>query len=132
MPRVNAERLPSGHYFACVIYPSENEQHLNVLNYCLSHFKCVYILHQPEDDTKKEHVHLLFDTKSRYTVNGIIRFFAGWIDYVELLTNPDAYLRYMLHDTPQAIIDGKKPYSFDDLKGDESLKKRIVQNSNFV
>lgn len=132
MPRVNAPKLEQGHYFACVIYPNEDVNHANVLAYCLDNFKCVYITHEPETEEKKEHVHLLFDTHSRYTVNGIIRFFAGWLSYVELLSNPDSYLRYMIHATPQCIIEGKKRYPVSDLQGDSKLIKRIVQNSNFV
>lgn len=125
---------PSVTYFAVILYPEENYSHHQFLDYVLMRpqYEVAYITHLPESDEKKSHVHCLIHCKDRMRATSFVKYFSPWIDYAEPIHSPNAYLSYMLHDTPQSISEGKIPYSIDDLKGDRKLWKNLVQNSNFV
>lgn len=124
----------NGTYFAVVLYPDEDYHHQQFLQYVSMkpEYQVCYISHLPEDEGKKSHVHALIHTKNRMRASSFVKFFDPWINYAECIHSPDSYIRYMLHDTPTSISEGKIPYSIDDLKGDKKLWKNLEQNSNFV
>lgn len=43
------------------------------------------------------------------------------VPHVEKITDRCSYASYLLHETPQAIMDGKKCYSKEEIKGDEDF-----------
>lgn len=126
-------------WFAVVLYP-DNPEHMDVLRYLeefpLSYPKCVYILHDKdvwtaEDEqedaahvagtAKKPHIHVMFKVPKQGTVNGVIRSFAGVIDYVEGITSPDAYIEYMTHSDFKSRKQGKVVYDPITFRGSRDL-----------
>jgi hypothetical protein len=47
------------------------------------------------------------------------------IDYIEPVRDYLAYARYMIHDSPSAITEGKKRYSIDDVQGTHKFKQKL-------
>lgn len=128
-----------GTYFGVILYPDEDPRHLNFMNYIISRpsYEYLYIRHDGEGfdkdgNKKKDHVHMMIHTLDRMAVGSFVKFFSGWIEYAECIHFPKTYVYYLLHDTPNALQEGKKHYSLSDLKGDEKFFKHLVQNSHFV
>lgn len=129
--------------FGVVLYPDRLE-HMDMLKYLEGHsyqFKIVYILHDRDvwdEDTeehkkgeqKEPHYHVAIRCKCKKSLSAFLKFFHVWIDYAEPLSSMDAYILYMLHDTPDSMH--KAPYSPEELKGDKGIIRNAVQNEHFV
>lgn len=118
-------------YFAMVLYPDENEIHKGVINYIAERpelFEYVLVIHEPEEEGKKKHVHLMYKLPAYSYPKSQLKFWAGMIDYIEPVRDYIAYARYMIHDSPSAIIEGKKHYSIDDVQGTEKFKQKLFGN----
>lgn len=115
-------------YFAMILYPDENEIHRGVINYIVERpdlFDYVLITHEPEEEGKKKHVHLMYKLPACSYPKSQLKFWAGMIDYIEPVRDYLAYARYMIHDSPSSILEGKKPYSVDDVQGTQKLKEKL-------
>lgn len=118
-------------YFAMVLYPDENEIHKGVINYIAERpelFEYVLVIHEPEEEGKKKHVHLMYKLPSCSYPKSQLKFWAGMIDYIEPVRDYIAYARYMIHDTPSAITEGKKHYSIADVQGTDKFKQKLFGN----
>ena len=137
-PQKSSRKEVKGTYFACVLYPDEDMNHLAFFNYVIFRpsYECVWIKHDRDKDKDgsplKPHIHIMIHTLDRMAVGSFVKFFDPWISYAECINFPKSYVMYMLHDTPQAIMEGKVPYTLKDLHGSEKLWRHLVQNSNFV
>lgn len=121
-------RLFKSRFFAMILYPDECEEHSFILNYFSEHssiFDYIYIVHEPEEEGKKKHVHLLYKTLNQSTPLAQRKFFADFIDYIEAVRDPVSYSLYMIHSTPSSILAHKKLYSVDDVQGSEKLKEKL-------
>lgn len=135
-------------HFAVILY-EESLEHMNMLEYLLTHeylFEVVYIMHDQdvyfEDDKavkdgkakvgdhKKNHYHVYIHAHNRMTKSSFLKYFAVWIDHVEVISSPGSYVAYMLHDTPDSMK--KHFYPATNLKGDNKLIRKYTQNGNFV
>ncbi len=129
-----SSRLPRGRNFAAIVYP-DCVEHMAAFEWITSMYRSVWIVHKPEEDGKKEHIHLMWHTPESTTAVQQQKFFKVWLDYVELVSSVSSYVIYMLHSTPECIAEGKTRYSYDDLQGDEkykSMAKSYKQKSHFV
>lgn len=118
-------------YFAMVLYPDENEIHKGVINYIAERpelFEYVLVIHEPEEEGKKKHVHLMYKLPACSYPKSQLKFWAGMIDYIEPVRDYIAYARYMIHDSPSAITEGKKHYSIDDVQGTDKFKQKLFGN----
>lgn len=121
-------RLFKSRFFAMILYPDECEEHSFILNYFSEHssiFDYIYIVHEPEEEGKKKHVHLLYKTLNQSTPLAQRKFFADFIDYIEAVRDPVSYSLYMIHSTPSSILAHKKVYSVDDVQGSDKLKEKL-------
>lgn len=115
-------------YFAMVLYPDENELHKGVINYIVERpelFEYVLVTHEPEEEGKKKHVHLMYKLPAPSYPKSQLKFWAGMIDYIEPVRDYLAYARYMIHDSPSSILSGKKHYSVNDVQGTEKFKQKL-------
>lgn len=115
-------------YFAMILYPDENELHKFIINYFVERsdtFDYMYIVHEPEEDGKKKHVHFLYKTLKQSTPLSQRKFLGGLIDYIEAVRDPFSYACYMMHDTISSILEGKKRYSLDDVQGTDKFKQKL-------
>lgn len=118
-------------YFAMVLYPDENEIHKGVINYIAERpelFEYVLVIHEPEEEGKKKHVHLMYKLPACSYPKSQLKFWAGMIDYIEPVRDYLAYARYMIHDSPSAITEGKKHYSIADVQGTDKFKQKLFGN----
>lgn len=118
-------------YFAMVLYPDENEIHKGVINYIAERpelFEYVLVIHEPEEEGKKKHVHLMYKLPACSYPKSQLKFWAGMIDYIEPVRDYIAYARYMIHDSPSAITEGKKHYSIADVQGTDKFKQKLFGN----
>lgn len=121
-------RLFKSRFFAMILYPDECGEHSFILNYFSEHssiFDYIYIVHEPEEEGKKKHVHLLYKTLNQSTPLAQRKFFVDFIDYIEAVRDPVSYSLYMIHSTPSSILAHKKLYSVDDVQGSEKLKEKL-------
>lgn len=124
--------------FGAVIYPNEDIRHQNLLDYLNRNdtmFKIVYIVHDKdveEDGTiKKSHVHLMVKVKKAQRLSSFYNFFKVWVDHWEVISSPDSYIMYMLHNTPDSM--SKHQYDVNELQGDRKIITSVVgQNNYFV
>lgn len=139
-------------WFVFILYPQDNDRNENadimqyIINEHLLFPEWAYIMHDQDvldtttDDHvagehKKDHVHLLFKTHRRYTLNGIHIHFNGILNskQVEIVNDEISYLKYMLHQTWNSKEDGKYPYTADQITATGKLKNILsIQNENFV
>lgn len=114
-----------------VLYPDENEIHKGVINYIAERpelFEYVLVIHEPEEEGKKKHVHLMYKLPTCSYPKSQLKFWAGMIDYIEPVRDYIAYARYMIHDSPSAITEGKKHYSIADVQGTDKFKQKLFGN----
>lgn len=83
------------------------------------------------------HIHMLFRCARKRTASSLISFFSvhgvPQLNYAKPIDDPEAYLCYMLHDTPEAIKECKTPYNISELHGDRKLISKLnATNTNFV
>lgn len=128
-------------YFGLILYPEECEAHLSLIKYIQEHpynFEFVMIEHvgEPLDDEEetrgKNHIHLMYKKRMRCSANNEIVFWAGWVNYVEPITSPEAYALYMLHETPQSRVAGKTPYTADQVKGTPKLINKLFGKTQIL
>lgn len=121
-------------YFGAILYPSEDRGHAELIKYCTvcPSFSIAYIEHLPDTETGKNHIHAIIKTPDRITLNSFLKYFDPWIKYAESIHSLNAYLLYMLHNTPNSMIEGKKPYSIEALQGDSKIWRGLVQNAHFM
>lgn len=127
-----------GTYFACILYP-DNYSHMKFLQYVQARpqYDVAYIFHHaepdPEEDShdKQDHYHVLVHVRKSITVGSFVKFFSPWINYAICVKDYISYLAYMLHDTP-CSLSCIYHYKIDDLKGEPSLWKPLIQKSKFV
>lgn len=114
MSRSNYDYLPDWYTFE--LYPEDfsNQFDFTTLQIVCSRncYEFAFIVHKPESDDKKEHVHVLcYNTKSQQTAYWLSRLpsasaFRSW----QPVKHPCQFARYMLHQTDDAKKDGKTPY----------------------
>jgi len=98
----------------------ENEQHKNALEYIKKNCsEYAYILHQPEENEKKEHVHVVLRFKNYRWNTALAEEFMIEINMFQKLRNLDSGLLYLVHYREEEKIQ----YSIDDVKG--TLKSRL-------
>lgn len=129
-------------WFGMILYPDDPD-HVWMLNYLEDKayvFQYAYILHDRDvweddghdhkkGDLKKPHYHVIYKLKTRSTASAQTKFWLGV--HNEAVSNPESYLMYMLHATPESRH--KTPYSRDELKGVKSVLDMVTEeNSNFV
>lgn len=74
-----------------------------------------WIDHVPDSDEGKEHTHFIFKMNGTRTVQQVADRCNISPQYVQVVRKITSFYLYMLHRTPQAIKDGKKPYELDDI-----------------
>lgn len=130
--------------FAAIFYP-EDEAHQRILNFLLRFDRihhAVGILHDndvwqegdelPEGasvgERKKPHYHVLLHYQNNRSAESVAKLLG--VNYVEPISDYDAYLLYMLHATPACF--GKHEYPSSALFGNQKLISRALsQNSSF-
>ena len=128
-------RLYKSQYFAMILYPDECKEHEFIINYISENtniFDYIYIVHDPEEEGKKKHVHLLYKTLNQSTPLSQRKFFGGLIDYIESVRDYVSYAQYMIHNTPSSILEGKKRYSVDDVQGTQKFKEKLFGKTLFL
>lgn len=114
-----------GRNYGFVLYP-EDDRHMEMLDYCKTHYRCVWILHDKDVEVteegevkdKKPHIHLLVKFECPRYISGVIKAFEPYgISHTEPISDAASYLHYMIHDTPAA--QGKHQYGVEELQGDE-------------
>lgn len=113
-------------YFALLLYP-DNPDHMDVLDWIQRNESYVLILHQPEDDDKKPHYHLILHFPNARTLNGVQKYFAHEIDsFIRVCTDPYSFIQYMMHNTYECKKKNKSVYSLSDLQGTAELIRLLV------
>ena len=132
---VKEPRFYKSQYFAMILYPDECKEHEFIINYISENTNIldyIYIVHDPEEEGKKKHVHLLYKTLNQSTPLSQRKFFGGLIDYIEPVRDYVSYAQYMIHNTPSSILEGKKRYSVDDVQGTQKLKEKLFGKALFL
>lgn len=125
-------------FFGMMLYPQEDKNHVRIIEYIkeqhqMGFYEYVYIEHKAESEDKKDHVHMMYKRKTRVAVVNELKFWAGWVDHVEPIYDPSAYVMYMLHKTPQARAENKIPYLVPDLvTSSHKFLGKLIGNSNFI
>lgn len=128
----------SSFWFIMILYPDDS-RHSDLMRYVENHRALfpsyVWILHDKDTDEngslKKPHIHFLYKRCNKTTVSAQLKFFEGFIDYIEPCRDYKSYIYYMLHDTLQSERDGKHLYSVLELHGDNKvIGEAIIQNAN--
>lgn len=118
----------SSQYFGLVLYPDECEGHKGLIRYIQEHeqfFEYIMIRHEPEEEGKKPHVHLMYKIRMRSSPTAQVKYWATWVEHVEPIKNPSSYALYMIHQTPESLMSGKKSYSVDDVQGTLKFKENL-------
>lgn len=107
--------------FACVLYEDTEIYNIkDVLDYVSNHFeKYGYIKHQPEEDEKKEHYHLLLYFPNKRWKSSLSKELNVPINYF-IKVNLKPYLKYLIHFDNEE----KKQYSVEDVHG--TLKDTLI------
>ena len=144
-PQVPVKRLPvkRGRWIACVLYP-DNCHQMEVLDYLKKIGQTMlYITHQPEDEKKVEHIHVMIHFDYPRTSSGFCSSFgmgrfvksgdtyksvADNVDctglpivqlpilsHAEIVSSPADYFLYVLHQDFKSIKAGKKRYEISDI-----------------
>ena len=144
-PSVQVKRTPvkKGRWIACVLYP-ENCHQMEVLEYLKKIGQTMlYITHQPEDEKKVEHIHVMIHFDYPRTSSGFCSAFgmgrfvksgdtyksvADNVDctglpvvqlpilsHAEIVSSPADYFLYVLHQDFKSIKAGKKRYEISDI-----------------
>ena len=140
-----APRMPvkKGRWVACVLYP-DNFHQMDVLKYLKSIGQTMlYITHEPEEDEKKQHIHVMIHFDYPRTASGFCSAFGmgkfkksvdGYepipdnvdctdlpvlqlpiLSHAEIVSSPADYYRYLLHQDFKSIKAGKKKYQISDI-----------------
>lgn len=101
--------------YCCILYEDSTDYDFNsVLNHIknLPNCKYCYILHQPEEEDKKHHYHIVLKFSSRRYLSSICKIIGLPINYIQpcKLNN---YLKYILH----IDYEDKIQYQLEDVKG---------------
>lgn len=112
--------------FACILYEDTEIYNIkDVLDYVSSHFeKYAYIKHQPEEDEKKEHYHLLMYFPNKRWKSSLAKELGVPMNYFQKVQFKP-YLKYLIHYDNEE----KKQYSVDDVKG--TLKDTLIDLLSF-
>lgn len=155
---VQVKRLPvkKGRWIACVLYP-ENCHQMEVLDYLKKMGQTMlYITHQPEDEKKVEHIHVMIHFDYPRTSSGFCSAFgmgrfvksgdtyksiADNVDctglpvvqlpilsHAEIVSSPADYFLYVLHQDFKSIKAGKKRYEISDITfcGNENELRKLA------
>lgn len=78
-PKKDYKRSVRSSWIGCMLYP-DNFYHMEFLEYLkIMGITHLYIKHQPEEDEKKEHIHLMIHFDYPYTVSGFVKSVGtGW------------------------------------------------------
>lgn len=145
-----------GRWIACVLYP-ENCHQMEVLGYLEDIGQTMlYITHQPEDDEKKEHIHVMIHFDYPRTASGFCSAFGtgnfiksddGYepvsddvdftglsvvqlpiLSHAEIVSSPADYFRYVLHQDFKSVKAGKKKYQISDITfcGNENELRKLA------
>lgn len=135
--------VKKGRWVACVLYP-DNCHQMDVLKYLKSISQTMlYITHQPEDDEKKEHIHVMIHFDYPRTASGFCSAFGMGkfklsgdsyesipddvdctglpvvqlpiLSHAEIVSSPADYFRYLLHQDFKSIKAKKKKYQISDI-----------------
>lgn len=130
--------------FACILYP-DDPKHERVLQMILRYpqmYRVVYILHDKdcwskEDEeensnhvagtSKKAHYHVFIRSKRNTTCSAFSVSLGGV--FVQAVSDPCSYLRYMIHDTPDSW--DKFQYLPEAMKGDSKLIGMLAQRNDY-
>lgn len=157
-PQRSTSKKPTvkGRWIACVLYP-DNCHQMEVLGYLESIGQTMlYIIHQPEDDEKKEHIHVMIHFDYPRTASGFCsafgtgRFIKSGDEYkpisddvdctglpvvqlpilshAEIVSSPADYFRYVLHQDFKSVKAGKKKYQISDItfRGNENELRKLA------
>lgn len=148
--------IKKGRWIACVLYP-DNCHQMEVLGYLESIGQTMlYITHQPEEDEKKEHIHVLIHFDYPRTSSGFCSAFGtgrflksdnGYepvsdnvdctglpvvqlpiLTHAEIVSSPADYFRYVLHQDFKSVKSGKKEYQISDItfRGNENELRKLA------
>lgn len=92
-----------------------------------------WIDHQPDTEDGKEHTHFIFKMNGTRTVQQVADRCNISPQYVQVVRKVTSFYLYMLHRTPQAIKDGKKPYSVEDVHSNHIYDfKDLIEDNHDV
>lgn len=145
-----------GRWIACVLYP-DNCHQMEVLGYLETIGQTMlYITHQPEEDEKKEHIHVMIHFDYPRTSSGFCSAFGtgrflksdnGYdpvsddvdctglpvvqlpiLSHAEIVSSPADYFRYVLHQDFKSVKAGKKKYQISDItfRGNENELRKLA------
>lgn len=145
-----------GRWIACVLYP-DNCHQMEVLGYLENIGQTMlYITHQPEDDEKKEHIHVMIHFDYPRTSSGFCSAFGTGrfiktgdlyepvsddvdctgkpvvqlpiLSHAEIVSSPADYFRYVLHQDFKSVKAGKKEYQVSDItfRGNENELRKLA------
>lgn len=113
-------------HFCFVLYP-DNENHLDIVNK-LPSYRYLAILHdrglESDDDAgpdRKIHYHVYLRFENKRSRDKTALDLGLELNLLRVCGNPDGYMLYMLHKG----YEDKEQFSFNELIGDERLKKRV-------
>ena len=135
--------VKKGRWIACVIYP-DNCHQMAVLDYLRRIGQTMlYITHQPEEDEKKKHIHVMIHFDYPRTASGFCSAFGtgkfiksdnGYepisdnvdctglpvvqlpiLTHAEIVSSPADYFRYVLHQDFKSVKSCKKLYQISDI-----------------
>lgn len=135
----NGTTVTRSQYWAVVLYDGEDPTHAYIYDFIKRSFEYASIVHnQASPSEPKTHRHLLYKTKSAYTIKGMIRLLGGIIEHVEPVNNFDGYLAYMVHRTPAEWVEfqkgdtSKREYPITALEGSTRWIQSIEQKAHYV
>lgn len=125
-------------HFMILLYP-EWDNYINILNDIKGNFKnYAYIKHIPEEEEKKEHVHLVLSVDNPRSISGLSKRLDIPVNLIQRIKGLRGSCRYLIHkdneekyqyNLDQVVVSNsfKSTYfkSFDDLLSDEEILDNI-------
>ena len=120
------EQIPKKYRcFTLVVYDESIHYKLEDILFSLKGFKYwAYIKHQPEDDEKMPHYHILIKLENATTVASISKKTGVPIHKIQYVRNVRAMCRYMIHFDE----DDKIKYDISDLKISKLWERKFLKN----
>lgn len=108
-------------YFSLLLW-CDNPEHMEVYDWITKEESYISILHEPEEDDRKPHYHVILHFQNARTLNGVEKYFNHQVDrFVRICNDPYAFAQYMLHNTFECKKKQKKRYSLSDVNGTGEL-----------
>lgn len=129
---MSESKVSKSRNFTFIFYP-DCPEHIDLMNYYISHYKYVSILHDKDVDEnvelKKAHYHFVVSFPNPRSLTGLKKEIAKFkVCHTEIVGCMESYIKYMIHDTP----DSKDKYQYDssELKGDLQIISRALSKSS--